>query len=106
MKCSGDTGLGIDSFQDIHVGVDQEEVHEDDESYDTVDEEELLEQFLLNGNSLDGKGDATVQIRLPSQTIVTGSFRKADLIIFLKFLAAKTALEVPLTLVTQTMFTL
>ena len=78
MKCSGDTGLGIESFQDITVGVDDEEVNEDDESYDTVDEEELLEQFLLSGMSLDTKEDATIEIRLPSQTIVSGKFRAAE----------------------------
>ena len=79
MKCSGDTGLGIESFQDINVGVDDEEVNEDDESYDTVDEEELLEQFLLSGMSLDKKEDATIEIRLPcSQTIVSGKFRAAE----------------------------
>ena len=77
MKCSGDTGLGIESFQDINVGVDVEEVDEDDESYDTVEEEELLEQFLLSGISLDTKG-ATTEIRLPSQTIVSGKFRTAE----------------------------
>ena len=77
MKCSGDTGLGIESFQDINVGVDVEEVDEDDESYDTVDEEELLEQFLLSGIRLNTKG-ATTEIRLPSQTIVSGKFRTAE----------------------------
>ena len=78
MKCSGDTGLGIESFQDIHVGVDDEGVDEDDESYDTVNEEELLEQFLLSGNSLDSKEDVTIEICLPSQTIVSGTFREGD----------------------------
>ena len=82
MKCSGDTGLGIESFQDIHVGVDDEEVDEEDESYDTVNEEELLEQFLLSGNSLgskrDSKEDITIEIRLPSQTIVSGTFREGE----------------------------
>ena len=78
MKCSGDTGLGIESFQDIHVGVDDEEVDEDDESYDTVNEEELLEQFLLSGNSLDSKEDVTIEICLPSQTIVSGTFREGE----------------------------
>lgn len=79
MKCSGDTGLGIESFQDINVGVDDEDVDGDDESYDTVDEEELLEQFLLNGNSLDSRDDASsIEIRLPSQTIVSGTFRTAE----------------------------
>ena len=78
MKCSGDTGLGIESFQDINVGVDDEEVDEDDESYDTVNEEELLEQFLLNGNSLDSREDASIEIQLPSHTIVSGTFRTAD----------------------------
>ena len=66
MKCSGDTGLGIESFQDIHVGVDDEEVDEEDESYDTVNEEELLEQFLLSGNSLDSKRDSTEDITITS----------------------------------------
>ena len=78
MKCSGDTGLGIESFQDINVGVDDEEVNEDDESFDTVDEEELLEQYLLSGMSLDTKEDATIEIRLSSQTIVSGKFRAAE----------------------------
>lgn len=78
MKCSGDTGLGIESFQDINVGVDDEDVDGDDESYDTVDEEELLEQFLLNGNSLDSGEDASTEIRLSSQTIVSGTFRIAE----------------------------
>ena len=79
MKCSGDTGLGIESFQDINVGVDDGEVDEDDESYDTVDEEELLEQFLLSGNSLDSREDATsIEIRLSSQTIISGTFRRAE----------------------------
>ena len=79
MKCSGDTGLGIESFQDINVGVDDGEVDEDDESYDTVDEEELLEQFLLSGNSLDSREDASsIEIRLSSQTIISGTFRRAE----------------------------
>ena len=78
MKCSGDTGIGIESFQDINVGVDDEDVDEDDESYDTVDEEELLEQFLLNGNSLDSREDSSIKIRLHSQTIVSGTFRTAE----------------------------
>ena len=82
MKCSGDTGLGIESFQDIHVGVDDEEVEEGDESYDTVNEEELLEQFLLSGNSLDSKRDSkenvTIEICMPSQTIVSGTFREGE----------------------------
>ena len=79
MKCSGDTGLGIESFQDINVGVDDGEVDEDDESYDTVDEEELLEQFLLSGHSLDSREDASsIEIRLSSQTIISGTFRRAE----------------------------
>lgn len=79
MKCSGDTGLGIESFQDINVGVDDGEVDEDDESYDTVDEEELLEQFLLSGNSLDSREDASsIEIQLSSQTIISGTFRRAE----------------------------
>ena len=44
MKCTGDTGVGIESFKDISVGVDSsEEVSEDGDGFDSVDEDELRE---------------------------------------------------------------
>ena len=48
MKCSGDTGLGIESFKEINVGVDSEDVDsENKDSFDSLDEEELIEEIVL-----------------------------------------------------------
>ena len=78
MKCSGETGLGIESFQDIHVGVDGDEVLKDDEGYDDIDEEELLEQLLLRGYNLDNQEDVKLEVTLSSQVVISGMFRAVE----------------------------
>ena len=51
MKCSGDTGLGIESFKDIRVGVDDSDVDNDCESYDPITDNDRkgLEMQALDG---------------------------------------------------------
>ena len=73
MKCSGDTGLGIENFNDIHVGVDHNDVDsENKDNFDTLDEEELLEQIEIQQQYYDGE---VSKIILPSGCIFSGMIR-------------------------------
>ena len=42
MRCSGSTGLGLDSFEDITVGVDPSDVNKDCVSYDRVTSDDII----------------------------------------------------------------
>ena len=75
MKCTGDTGVGIESFKDITVGVDSsEEVSEDGDGFDEVDEDELRE-VLETRRLLDCEAATSVHLPRTGADIV-GQFRK------------------------------
>ena len=75
MKCTGDTGVGIESFKDISVGVDSsEDVLEDGDGFDGVDEDELRE-VLETRRLLDSEAATSVHLPTTGAEIV-GQFRK------------------------------
>ena len=49
MKCSGDTGVGIESFNDINVGVDSEDVSDDDKTFSVGEVLEIDGDFKSRG---------------------------------------------------------
>ena len=75
MKCTGDTGVGIESFKDISVGVDSsEDVLEDGDGFDGVDEAELAE-VVETRRLLDS--EAATSVHLPGTGAeIVGTFRK------------------------------
>ena len=75
MKCTGDTGVGIESFKDISVGVDSsEDVSEDSDGFDSVDEDELKEVVEAR-MMLDCEAATSVHLPRTGAEIV-GQFRK------------------------------
>ena len=61
MKCSGDSGLGIESFKDIRVGVDGSTVENGCDNYDPITEKDIFKGFngtlviaLDNGDTVEG----------------------------------------------------
>ena len=73
MKCSGDTGLGIESFKEINVGVDSEDVDcENKDSFDSLDEEELIEEIVLQHQYSDCEVSKVI---LPSGCSFSGVIR-------------------------------
>ena len=75
MKCTGDTGVGIESFKDISVGVDSsEDVLEDGDGFDGVDEDELAE-VVETRRLLDSEAATSVHLPRTGAEIV-GTFRK------------------------------
>ena len=52
MKCSGETGMRIESFKDINVGVDPSSVQEDCESFDPITKDDIKK---IRNKNLNGK---------------------------------------------------
>ena len=75
MKCTGDTGVGIESFKDISVGVDSsEDVLEDGDGFDGVDEDGLAE--VVKTRRLQDS-EAATSVHLPGTGAeIVGTFRK------------------------------
>ena len=70
MRCSGTTGIGIESFADIRVGVDQSEVLEDSVSYDTVTSEDII-----NNTEISLEAQDSLRVILPNGDSVEGCFK-------------------------------
>ena len=68
MKCSGATGVGIENFKDIKVGVNPEDVHVTP-TIDTIDEKEILMEEVEKGTV---SGQVSLQLQSCS---IKGTFR-------------------------------
>ena len=73
MKCSGTTGLGIENFKDIQVGVSLKDVRVSDPVFDPIEDKEIEE--LLQKNHYIENIDLSTSLHLSSGTFVTGIFR-------------------------------
>ena len=70
LKCSGSTGLGIESFADIKVGVDPSKVNDSCVGYDPITDEDT-KTLLTNGTSL----SELVTVKLKNGDVVQGHFK-------------------------------
>ena len=83
MKCSGDTGVGIESFNDINVGVDSEDVSDDDKTFSVG---EVLE---IDGDFKSGKLHGRGKITFSNYTYLKGFFKNGILHGFARYFDKK-----------------
>ena len=72
MKCSGSTGLGIESFKDIKVGVDPSNVKECCVSYDPITDEDT-KKAVKKGT--DESSKERISLELENGNVVEGFFK-------------------------------
>ena len=66
LKCSGTSGVGIESFADIRVGIDHSPVNEDSKKYDLMTGEDY--KNIKSKAIIDNEN---ITIELPSGCIIT-----------------------------------
>ena len=69
MKCSGTSGVGIESFADIRVGIDHSPLNEDSNKYDPITEEDIK---IIRSKTMN---DENITIELSRGMTITGSFK-------------------------------
>ena len=92
MKCSGATGVGIENFKDIKVGINPEEVHVTSSTFDTIDERDInweeseektvsLKSCTITGTFKDGSrhGHCEILFREGKVELISGEYRAGKL---------------------------
>jgi hypothetical protein len=70
MKCSGTSGVGIESFADIRVGIDHSPVNENINKYDSMTEEDVKN---IKSKAIIDQENITIEVA--NGCAVTGSFK-------------------------------